>query len=54
MNLRIIPLSGAAAVALLAAAPGHAQDARATAIAVMKRDFHAKGIAEHRLAAFES
>ena len=41
----IISLTGAAAVALLFAVPGHAQDARATAIAIMKRDFHAKGIA---------
>ncbi len=41
----IISLTGAAAIALLFAVPGHAQDARATAIAIMKRDFHAKGIA---------
>ncbi len=42
---RTISLTGAAAIALLFAVPGHAQDARATAIAIMKRDFHAKGIA---------
>lgn len=42
---RNISLSGAAAIALLAAIPGHAQDARTTAITIMKRDFHAKGIA---------
>ena len=45
MKIRNIALSGAAAAALLAAIPGHAQDARATAITIMKRDFHAKGIA---------
>lgn len=42
---RTISFSGAAAIALLAAIPGHAQDARATAIAIMKRDFHAQGVA---------
>ena len=45
MKIRTISLSGAAALALLTAIPGQAQDARATAIAIMKRDFHAKGIA---------
>ena len=45
MKIRTISLSGAAAIALLTAIPGQAQDARATAIAIMKRDFHAKGIA---------
>ncbi|MBI3523945.1 MAG: sulfur oxidation c-type cytochrome SoxX [Betaproteobacteria bacterium] len=46
MNIRNISLlSSAAMIALLAAFPSQAQDYRAQAVAMMKRDFHAKGMA---------
>ena len=45
MNIRNISLSSAAVITLLAAFPIQAQDYRAQAVAMMKRDFHAKGIA---------
>lgn len=45
MNIRNISLSSAAVITLLAAFPVQAQDYRAQAIAMMKKDFHTKGIA---------
>jgi sulfur-oxidizing protein SoxX len=45
MGVRIASISGAAAVAFAACFAAHAGDPRAEAIAALKRDFHAKGIA---------